>query len=176
MDYQDYLSEIQRRGSHSHQISHCLGVRDAWKWVRKNYWEDLNKVPCDASLYSKIVNTVNLFLVNQLLEGHYIQFPHQMGGLKLTSRAIKIALEGDVVKNNYPVDWKKTLRYWYEDTQAREAKQCIKRIQKRKYFIRYVRFGTFYKNRRLYTFRINRSLAKKLGKKVTEERVLAETL
>jgi hypothetical protein len=176
MDYQDYLSEIQRRGSHPYSINHCLGVRDAWKWVRKNHWEDLNGIPCDPSTYSKIINSINLFLVNQLLEGHYIQFPHQMGGLKLTSKTTKIALEGGVVKNDYPIDWKRTLRYWYEDSQAREAKQCIKRIQRRKYFIRYVRHGTFYKNRKLYSFRINRSLIKKLGKKVTEERIVAETL
>ena len=163
MEYQEFLNKLQKRGSKPHIITHCLGVRDAWKWVRKNKWKSLKGKSCSHTLYGSIVNEVNKILMEQLLEGHEIELPHKMGSIYLASTPAKIACEGDEIKTNYRTDWLKTLKLWYEDAEACESHKTVKRIQKDILFIKYDKSRANYTNKRFYVFRANRSLVKKVG-------------
>jgi hypothetical protein len=69
---------------------------------------------------------------------------------------------------NYLVDWKKTLEFWYNDKEARDKHQKIKRIQNNIYYLKYDKKKAVYRNKRFYLFRLNRSFAKKVGKAVEE--------
>lgn len=175
-DYQEFLGKLQKRGSNPHRIRHCLGSRDAWKWVRKNKWKALDGKPCGQSQYSEIINTVNQFIVKQLLEGHEVEFPHQMGTLIISSVPTRVSIKNGKVTTNYRTDWKKTLDYWFEDRTAKEGHKYIKRIQKNLYFIRYCKNKALFKNRHFYSFRANRSLVKTFGKAVEEGSVVSERL
>lgn len=175
-DYESFLNTLQKRGSKPHHIGHCYGSRDAWKWVRKNKWKELGKKPCDQSLYSNVISRVNRILAEELLEGHEIVFPHQMGSLRLSSTDTKVSIENGKVKTNCCTDWKKTLEYWYEDEEARESHKTIKWVQKRLIFIRYDKKAATFKNRRFYSFRPNRSIMKALGKNSTSRILNAESI
>lgn len=171
--YKEYLNTIQKKGSKPHHITHCLGARDAWKWIRKNDWELLCGQQCSSSLYGKVISTVNKEIINKLLEGHWIFLPHRMGLLAVAAIPTKVFYKGGKLKDNYRIDWKKTLEYWYEDSEARENKRCIKRINDYLYDVRYSKSSACYKNQKFYNFRANRSLVRTLGKKIENEKINA---
>lgn len=174
MDYDSFLGALQKRGSKPHTISHCLGSRDAWKWVRRNKWNALGGNPCDQRLYSNIISHVDKMLIDSLLDGHEIQFPCGMGSLKLVEIPVKVALKDGKPEVNYCIDWKRTLQCWYEDEEMRKAHRTVKWVQKKKHFIRYYRKSATYRNRRFYSFRLNRSLEKLLGRASATRRLDAE--
>lgn len=173
MNYQSFLSRLQKKGSKPHKIAHCLGVRDAWKWVRKNKWEALNYNHCDSKLYSTIINKVHQAFVEYLINGHTIDFPHQMGGISICSYPSKVIFVNGKVSNNYRADWKKTLKLWFEDEEAFKSRIVVKRRQNNIYFIRYNKNRAKYHNMKLYQFRANRSLVRKVGKAIEEGAVRA---
>lgn len=170
-DYQEFLNKLQKRGSKEHSISHCYGTRDAWKWVRKNKWEPLKGLRCSSALYSEVVNTVNEILAEMLLEGHEIVLPYQLGSIRIIGVHAQLKMRNNKPQNNYRVDWKKTLDYWYEDPSARRDKRLIKRIQKNIYSIQYCKNKARYRNQRYYMFRANRSLVRALGKRIETGRL-----
>ena len=175
-DYQKFLRDLQKWGSKPHKIGHCLGTRDAWKWVRKNKWEALGGKPFDQLMYSKIINNVNKALVEQLLDGHEIEFPFQMGSLILKSRPVVVKFKKGKLINNYRIDWEKTLNYWFEDKEALKKREVVKRIQKNIYSIKYQKDKAKFKNRHFYLFRANRNLVKSLGNVIENGRVLSENV
>lgn len=175
-DYQSFLNRLQKRGSKPHKISHCLGARDAWKWVRRNKWEALDGNPCSQSLYGCIIDTVNEILAEHLIDGHEIELPCRMGSIYLASVPAKVAWEGDELKTNYRTDWLKTLRLYYEDEEARSAHKTVKRVQRDIVFIKYDRTKANYTNKRFYVFRANRSLVRRVGEALEDGRAKAMNL
>lgn len=171
MEYQAFLNKLQKRGSKPHTITHCLGVRDAWKWVRKNKWKRTKGKPVSQSLYGSIINTVNKILIEQMLEGHVIELPMKMGSLYLASIPAKVEYEDGELKTNYRTDWQKTLRLWYKDKEARESHKTIKRVQDDVVSILWDKRKTNFTNKTFYIFRANRSLVKKVGHTVECRRV-----
>lgn len=171
--YQEFLNSLQKRGSKPHTITHCLGARDAWKWLRKNKWHKTKGTPVSQALYGSIIDAVNQFLVEQLLEGHEIELPQRMGSFYLASVPAKVAFEGGKMKNNYRTDWLKTLQLWHEDEEARNSHKRIKRIQNDIFFIKYDKTKANFTNKRFYIFRANRSLVKKVGEAIETHGVQA---
>lgn len=173
MGYQEFLRVLQKQGSKAYKISKCLGARDAWKWVRKNKWELLDKQQCSHTLYGAVVNEMNKILAEQLLEGHQIILPYQMGSLELVAKKERVSFKEGSLHTNYRTDWKKTLKYWYEDEEALREHKQIKRVQKYIYSIKYRKHSAKYKNQRHYMFRANRSLVRALGNKIENEKMNA---
>ena len=161
--YQEFLSRLQKRGSKPHTITHCLGARDAWKWLRRNKWHKTKGQPVSQSLYSSIIDRVNQLLVEQMLEGHEIELPHRMGSFYLASWPAKVSMKDGELKTNYRTDWLKTLKLFYEDEEARNLHKTVKRIQRDIVFIKWDKRKATFTNRRFYVFRANRSLVKKVG-------------
>jgi hypothetical protein len=172
--YQEFLGTLQKRGSKPHKISHCLGARDAFNWVRANHWKATEGKTVDKLLYSQIVSEIHKTLVEYLLEGHEIEFPYQMGSLVLTRVPAKVFYEDGELKTNYRTDWKKTLDYRFNEDP--EGHKLIKRIQPFIYAIKYYKKMARYHNRKFYHFRPNRSLVRTLGKEVEKGKLNAETV
>lgn len=172
--YQEFLNKLQKRGSKPYKIAHCLGARDAWKWVRRNKWKALDGAPCSKLTYGDIISTVNSKLAELMLEGHEVELPYKMGSFILCSLPSRVFFEEGEYKTNYRTDWLKTLALWYEDEKARNTHKPIKRIAKSIYFIRYYKSRANYKNKRFYKFRANRSLVRKLGAAIERGRVNTE--
>ena len=169
--YQEYLNKLQKRGSKPHKLSHCLGARDAWKYIRKNKWAALKGFKCHSELYSNVIDTVNLLIVDYLLEGHEIEFPYQMGSIRLISTPVKLEVVNGKLMNNYRVDWKKTLRCWYEDPSMAKQGKVVKRISKNICSIEYSKLKARYKGKSYYMFRANRSLVRAVGRGLEKGRI-----
>ena len=172
--YQEFVGKLQKRGSKPHKISHCLGARDAFNWVRRNHWEALKGKPIDKLLYSQIISEVHKVLVDMLLEGHEVEFPHQMGSLVLSCTPAKVFYDDGELKTNYRVDWKKTLDYRFNED--RDCHKLIRRVTPFIYSIRYYNKKANYHNKRFYLFRPNRSLVRILGAAVERGKIDAETI
>lgn len=147
----------------THKIAHCLGSRDAWKWVRKNKWKALGGEPFDQLLYSKIINAVNQNIVELVLEGKDVEFPHSMGRLRLIKEKKDVYISDGKVKTTYMKDWDKTLRMWFEDEEEREAHTVIRRVRPYSFKIAHIKDRTAFPNKHFYHFRANRKLNKRLG-------------
>jgi hypothetical protein len=174
VEYQEFVGKLQKRGSKPHKISHCLGSRDAFHWVRKNHWKATGGKPVDKLLYSQIVSKVHEILVESLLEGHEIEFPYLMGCLVVTRTPAKVFYEGGELKTNYRPDWKKTLEYRFNEDP--EGHKIIKRIQPFIYTVKYYKKGARYHNRKFYHFRANRSLLRKVGAAVERGKMNTATI
>lgn len=175
-NYEEFIARIQKRGSKPYKLSHCLGSRDAFHWVRKNKWKSLGGTPCDKLLYSRIVSEVNRQILDLVLDGHEVQLPYRMGSLQLACAKARVTIEDGEIKTNYRTDWKRTLRFLYEDEEARNAHKRIKRVQPLIYNVRYYKRGANFTNKRFYLFRPNRSVLKTLGAAVEERRLDAEQI
>lgn len=173
-EYQEFIGKLQKRGSKPHKISHCLGSRDAFHWVRKNKWEATEGKPVDKLLYSQIISEIHKVLVESLVEGHEIEFPYQMGSLVLVRTPSKVFYEEGELKTNYRTDWKKTLDYRFNEDP--EGHKLIKRIQPYIYTVKYYKRGARYHNRKFYYFRANRSLLRKVGAAVERGKVSVGTI
>lgn len=171
MEYQEFLNQLQKRGSKPHKLGHCLGTRDAWKWVRHNKWKKTGGEAVDQLLYSKVINEVNQILVEQMIEGHIFDMPFQMGSFLIASKPARVEMVDGELLTNYRTDWQKTLQYFYEDIEGRNKHKTIKRIQPDIYYIKYSKRGANYHNRVFYRFRANRSFVKKLGAAVERGQV-----
>lgn len=169
--YQEFLSDIQKKGSKPHRISHCLGTRDAWRWARKLKWEPTGGLKFTSDIFSRIVDTVNQELAESLMEGHEIELPYQMGNLRLIGIPARVKAENGKITTNYRTDWKKTLECWYADPDMRRQRKLVKRPAKYICSISYLKNTARYRNRRYYSFRANRSLVKALGKRIEEGKV-----
>jgi hypothetical protein len=176
MSYQEFLSRLQKRGSNKHKIGHCYGTRNAWRWVRKNKWNPMKGLRCPESVYSEVINEINQMLAEKLLEGHEIQFPHQMGSICLITTPAEVKVTKDGIKDNYRIDWSKTLKYWYESSSALKNHKKIKRVTSSIYSIRYRKSTAKYKHSKYYKFRPNRSLVKKLGLMADKGRLTAQAV
>lgn len=173
MEYQEFLNKLHRNGSKPHNISHCLGAREAWKWVRKNRWKSLKGQKCSSSTYGAVIDKVNKLIVESMFEGHEIVLPYQMGAFKLAATPAKVDIKDGCIKSNYRIDWKKTLEYWYNDAEAKRQRKHVKRIQKYIYSILYSKEKAAYRNQRYYQFRPNRSLVRTLGRKIDNQKLNA---
>lgn len=172
--YQEFVGKLQKRGSKPHKISHCLGSRDAFCWVRKNKWKATGGNTIDKQLYSQIVSGIHKVLVEALLEGHEIEFPYQMGSLVLVRTPAKVFYEGGELKTNYRTDWKKTLDYRFNEDP--KGHKLIKRIQSFIYTVKYYKRGARFHNRKFYRFRANRSLLIKVGAAVERGKMNTATI
>ena len=158
MDIDEFKKAVLKMGSHPHEITHCVGTREAWKYVRKNKWKDLGS-PVTSSMYSEIVNLMNKALIEEALTGHKVVFPYGMGSMQIVDEPVTIKPDGS---NNCLVNWKRTLEWWYDDPQAYKARKVLKTPAKSVVRASFTK-GNF-KNRRFWAFRFNRSLKRMITK------------
>ena len=170
MDIDDFKKEVTRVGSHKHIIPHCVGTREAWKYIRRNKWEGIGE-PVESSLYSEIINLMNKELVEDMLGGHTVVFPYGIGSMKIVNEPVRIKPDG---KNNCLVDWKGTLEWWYSDPSAHSARKVLKRLSKSVVRASFCK-GNF-TNRRFWLFRFNRDLKRFITKMSDKMRFNAKNI
>ena len=165
-DYRTFLDDIQKRCQKKNfKISGSFGVYDAYRKIRKHQWYDIGRPVKEHEFYS-IIRSVNKLLGEELLKGNIVKFPYKMGNLELRKTRRGVFMQNGKLRVTYPVNWKETLKLWYEDEEAREKKILIREESNEVYHVKYCRFGANYTNKYFYEFALNRFIKKALKGKI----------
>ena len=83
MTYEEFKASQQKiHDARKHKVTGSLGVYNAYKWIRKNKWLDLDRPVTEKEFYS-IIRRVNNYLAEELSKGNDVTLPHRMGRLEL---------------------------------------------------------------------------------------------
>lgn len=166
MNKQDFIEKTIKRRQRKHfKVSNSFGVYDVYKLIRKHKWYDIGR-PLKEQEFYKIIRSINKYLAEELTSGQDVVFPERMGKLELRKREAGVSITEGKLKVTYPVDWKKTLSLWYEDTEARENKTLIRNMSGTVYRVRYLKGSANYNNKSFYKFTLCRTVKEMLKEKI----------
>lgn len=173
MEEKEFLNNIKKVSeSRNHKVNNSYGIYDGYKYYRKNKPKD-SKYVLTESQYFSITRKINTLLGEELAKGNDITLPCRLGRIELRKSDAKIVWDGVKIKSNLPVDWDKTLKLWYEDSEAYKNKQLIKIEEKEIYKIYYNRNLANYTNKSFYVFNFNRELKNKIKFNIKEGNTFA---
>ena len=142
--------------SRVHKVKNSLGVYDAYKWLRKNKWLDME--PISEHDFYAIIRAVNKALAKSFLHLGSIKLPLRMGEIILRKYHPSITSQDGKIKTNLPVDWDSTLQLWSEDKESYKKRTLIRLEEKEVFKVLYDKSKALYNNKSFYTFELNRDI------------------
>lgn len=174
MDYKEFETSIRKAGQkRTVKIRDSYGVYDIYKHIRKNKWYDIGRPLKEHEFYS-IIREVNNMLAKEIIKGNSISFLCGMGHIDITKYTPEVKIKEGKLKIGYAVNWKDTIKLWFEDAEARKEKILLRHEPKYIYHIKYNKAKANYKNKCFYKFAINRFIKNALSNNIKKGRV--ETL
>lgn len=171
MAFEDFRKSILKvNKTRHHKIRGSFGVRDALNRCRKEKWFGADLKCTDSDFYT-IIRKVNDALAAELINGKDVKFPQKMGQLEVRKYNTYIRYVDGKLKTNRGVDWKATLKLWYEDEEAKENKTLVKVEDKEVFIVYYNRVVANYINKTLYQFKTNRALMEAVRKAGSEGKI-----
>lgn len=171
MNYNSFRKKvIKAKTKKKFKVRNSYGTKQAWRWLKKNNWLDLNTTVTEKE-YGAIIREVNKELVNSLFEGHDITLPCRMGRIELRKYVPRIEYKDDKLVTNLPVNWQQTLKYWHEDSEAHKNKILIRQEVKEVFRIIYVKKSANYNNKSFYQFIPHREVKVELSKRIKENKI-----
>lgn len=171
MDYTEFTSQIVKRNCPKiAKVRNSWGVYDAYKLIRKNGWYNIDRPLKEKEFYS-IIRGINRLLAIEIANGNEVKFPHGMGKLELRKIKKGVFLFDDKLVNTYPINWKDTLRLWYEDKEARENKTLLRMEEEYVYHVKYTKYDATYKNQCFYEFTLNRFIKMALKENIKKGKI-----
>lgn len=167
--YDLFLKKVKNvNNTRKHKVKKSYGTYDAFKYYRKIRPKYKKYVLKDVE-YFNIIRTINNKIRDCLSLGKEVKLPCYMGILTICKedRGVSIDSKGKV-HNNYPVDWQKTLKLWYDDPEAYNNKILVKNPVKELYNLIYRKSKAKFKNQLYYSFAFNRALKIKLKQNINE--------
>lgn len=161
MTYDEFRVKILKanKKKYKYKINNSYGLKDAYRWAIKNKY--INRNITEAN-YRVIVNTINQYFQDRLLQGYDVKFPERMGVIEIRKYNTHISFEDGKLVTNMAVDWDKTLRLWYEDSEAYSKKTLVRCEAKERFKIFYNKRRAKYKNKDFYEFAPTRNIKIKL--------------
>lgn len=174
MNLKEFMVETKKANTKKQaKVRGSFGVYDAYKRIRKNKWYDIGRPLKEHEFYS-IIRGVNNLFAEEIALGHTVDFLSRMGKLELRKVENGVSIVDGKLKINYPINWDETLRLWFEDEEARNAKTLIRNEEKFRYHVRYCKYNATYENKSFYQFDLNRFIKKKLIENIKNNK--ADTL
>ena len=171
IEYNKFRANVIKLRSNKHfKITNSYGTKEAWRWFKKNKWLDLGQSVTERE-FGAIIKAMNKLFVNRLLEGHDIILPCRMGKIELRKYKARIFYKDGKIVTNLPVDWKRTLQLWGEDTEAYNNKIIVRHEAKEVFRIIYNRQSANYNNKSFYQFNASRSVKKVLSEKIKHNEI-----
>lgn len=162
--FKHFSNTVLNRGSHKYSITNCFGVRDAWRYIRTDKWKMLKGNHISSSVYKDVIGYINKLLIEELLKGHEIILPYSMGILKIIGYQGYAKIKDGCLCTNYTINWKETIKNWYNDSEALKHRQLLRKKQDYFYKVVYNNMYRTYKNKSYYRFRPNRSLCMRISR------------
>ena len=150
--------------SRVHKVKNSLGVYDAYKWLRKNKWLDIE--PISEHDFYAIIRAVNKALAKSFLHLGSIKLPLRMGEIILRKYHPSITSQDGKIKTNLPVDWDSTLQLWSEDKESYKKRTLIRLEEKEVFKVLYDKSKALYNNKSFYAFNLNRGIKTALKKQL----------
>ena len=150
--------------SRVHKVKNSLGVYDAYKWLRKNKWLDME--PISEHDFYAIIRAVNKALAKSFLHLGSIKLPLRMGEIILRKYHPSITSQDGEIKTNLPVDWDSTLQLWSEDKESYKKRTLIRLEEKEVFKVLYDKSKALYNNKSFYTLELNRDIKLSLKKQL----------
>ena len=150
--------------SRVHKVKNSLGVYDAYKWLRKNKWLDME--PISEHDFYAIIRAVNKTLAKSFLHLGSIKLPLRMGEIILRKYHPSVTLHDGKIKTNLPVDWDSTLQLWSEDKESYKKRTLIRLEEKEVFKVLYDKSKALYNNKSFYTLELNRDIKLSLKKQL----------
>lgn len=157
----DFRSKILKLGPRKGYIDRCYGVKEAYRWLRKNRWLNIGK-PIDECIYYEIIRRVHNGIIEALLNSDDIKLPCSMGRFMLVKNPNFVTIKNKKIITNRPVDWDATLKLWYEDEESKSKGIVVRQEEEYTYKVMFDKRHAKFKNMAFYIFRTNRSLKKKI--------------
>lgn len=150
--------------SRVHKVKNSLGVYDAYKWLRKNKWLDME--PISEHDFYAIIRAVNKAIAKSFLHLGSIKLPLRMGEIILRKYHPSITSQDGKIKTNLPVDWDSTLQLWSEDKESYKKRTLIRLEEKEVFKVLYDKSKALYNNKSFYTLELNRDIKLSLKKQL----------
>ena len=150
--------------SRVHKVKNSLGVYNAYKWLRKNKWLDME--PISEHDFYAIIRAVNKALAKSFLHLGSIKLPLRMGEIILRKYHPSITSQDGKIKTNLPVDWDSTLQLWSEDKESYKKRTLIRLEEKEVFKVLYDKSKALYNNKSFYTLELNRDIKLSLKKQL----------
>ena len=175
--YKDFKSAIQGlQNTRTHKITNSLGVYDAYKYLRKNKWFNIDRPLTEHEFY-QIIRRINNYLAERLINGNDIIFPNRMGKLELRKRnSLPIIDKKGNIKVTYAIDWDSTLKLWYDDEEAFNNKTLVKFPEKSIFRVKYNKSTANYENKSFMESQVNRNIKTRLKQKIKNNEIDAFNL
>ena len=175
--YKDFKSAIQGlQNTRTHKITNSLGVYDAYKYIRKNKWFNIDRSLTEHEFY-QIIRRINNYLAEELINGNDIIFPNRMGKLELRKRnSLPVIDNNGNLKVTYAIDWDNTLKLWYEDEEAFNNKTLVKIPERNIFRVKYNKDTANYENKSFMEFQVNRDIKTRLKQKIKNNEIDAFNL
>lgn len=168
MNYEEFRINTLRANTKKHhfKVNNSYGTKDAYRWCIKNRLIDKSLSETD---FRKIINALNQLLQDQLMQGRDANLPELMGRIEIRKYGTFVGLEGDKIRTNLAVDWKRTLRLWFEDEESYNNKTLVRCETKEKFKFYYNRRLAKYKNKSFYEFTPTRSVKLRLKELINNQ-------
>lgn len=111
-------------------------MKDYYRWLRKSRWKYLNGQDIDEHTFHSITRDLFKEIAERLANGEFLTLGYSLGKIQIVKRK---GFDKRKQGNSYGVDWKATIKLWYEDKEAMEKKQLVRIIEKEIFRITYVK-------------------------------------
>ena len=175
--YKDFKSAIQGlQNTRTHKVTNSLGSYDAYKYIRKNKWFNIDRPLTEHEFY-QIIRRINNYLAEELINGNDVIFPNRMGKLELRKRnSLPVIDKNGNLKVTYAIDWDSTLKLWYEDEEAFNNKTLVRLPERNIFRIKYNKNTANYNNKSFMEFQVNRNIKVRLKQKIKNNEIDAFNL
>lgn len=175
MNENDFINKVKKvSDKRIHKVKNSYGVYDYFKYYRKNRPKSAEYVLTESQ-YFAIIRRVNEYIVDSIIKGEDVILPYRLGKIELRKISTYINFEGGKIRTNLAVDWDKTLKLWYEDSEAYKAKTLIKSEDKSIYKIHYNKVSADYTNKSFFKIDFNRDFKRRLKINIRENSIDAFT-
>lgn len=168
LEEREFLNSIRKiHEPRVHKVKNSYGIYDGYKYYRKNKPKESEYVLTESQ-YFAITRKINDLLAEAISRGEDVILPFRLGRIEVRKYDGKITWDGKKVKSNLPIDWDKTLKLWYEDSEAYKNKTLIRMEEKEIHKIYYNKNLANYTNKSFYQFNFNRELKRSLKHNIKE--------
>ena len=169
--FEEFNNKVLKRSAERKvKINNSVGVYDAYKYIRKNNWFNIGRPLTEHEFYT-IIRSINKLYAEELSKGNSIIFPQRMGTLELRKGSRGVNLKNGKLSISYPINWKETLKLWYNDAEAKEQKVLIRYENNIVYHVKYNKYRAVYNNKSYYNFAVNRAIKQQLHKNIEDGKV-----